>query len=94
MAVRAKRAVEEALKQKGFRQEENHHHFLVYWTADGLKTHIRTKTSHGSTKDLGDHLLSQMARQVKLPKPQFLSLIDCPMDRQTFEHTLRNDGSI
>jgi hypothetical protein len=65
LPVRAKRDVEAALKKKGFRQDEGDHHWSFYWTADGLKTTIRTKTSHGSRKDLGDGLLREMAREFR-----------------------------
>lgn len=89
MAVRAKRDVEASLKTKGFRQGEGDHHWFIYWTSDGKKTTIRTKTSHGATKDLGDGLLTQMARQVRTSKGQFLDLIDCPMTRDQYEDLLR-----
>ena len=94
MAVRSKRDVESALKKKGFRQDEGDHHWFIYWTADGLKTTIRTKTSHGSTKDLGDGLLKEMARQLRTDKGNFLDLIDCPLSREQYESGLREDEHI
>lgn len=94
MASRSKRTVEAALAQKGFRQHEGDHHFFVFWTADERKTAVRTKTSHGSTKDLGDGLLLQMARQVKLTKSEFLELVDCPMSRDQYEKHLDDAGHI
>ena len=63
MPVRAKRDVEAALKKKGFQQDDGDHHWFFYWTSDGKKTTVRTKTSHGSTKDLVDGLLKEMARR-------------------------------
>jgi predicted RNA binding protein YcfA (HicA-like mRNA interferase family) len=90
LAVRAKRDVESGLKKKGFRQDEGDHHWFLYWTADGKKTTIRTKTSHGTTKDLGDGLLKEMARQVRLPKAQFLELIDCPLTQQHYQKLLED----
>jgi predicted RNA binding protein YcfA (HicA-like mRNA interferase family) len=92
LSVRAKRDVEVALKKKGFKQDEGDHHWFFFWTADGKKTTVRTKTSHGSTKDLGDGLLKEMARQVRVSKVQFLDLIDCPMSREQYQQLLE-DGS-
>lgn len=94
MPVRAKRDVESGLKRKGFRQDEGDHHWYFYWTAEGKKTTVRTKTSHGSTKDLGDGLLSEMARQVRVTKSQFLELVDCPMTREQYEGALVEGGQV
>lgn len=82
--MRSKAAVEAALLAKGFRQENSHHRFFVYYTTAGLKSRIRTKTSHGA-KDIGKHLLSQMARQCALTTGDFLRLVDCPLTREGFE---------
>ncbi len=89
MAVRSKRDVEAGLKKKGFRQADGDHHWFVYWTVEGKKTTVRTKTSHGATKDLGDGLLNEMSRQLRIGKPQFLGLVDCPVDQHEYEALLR-----
>jgi predicted RNA binding protein YcfA (HicA-like mRNA interferase family) len=89
LPVKAKRDVETSLKKKGFRPDEGDHHWFFYWTADGKKTTVRTKTSHGPTKDLGDGLLKEMARQIRISKSQFLELVDCPMSREQYEECLR-----
>ena len=88
MPVRAKRDVEAALKKKGFQPDDGDHHWFIFWTADGKKTTVRTKTSHGSTKDLGDGLLKEMARQVRVSKLQFLELVDFPMSREPYQSFL------
>lgn len=88
MASRKKRDVEDALKRKGFRQAEGDHHRFIYWTLDGRKTVIRTKTSHGSSQDLGDGLVKEMARQLKVSKTEFLGLVDCPVSREQYEGLL------
>ncbi len=90
MSVRPKRDVEAALKKKGFRQDDGDHHWFFYWTAEGKKTPVRTKTSHGGTKDLGDGLLKEMARQVRISKVQFLDLVDCPMNRDQYQQLLKD----
>ena len=94
MPVKAKRDVEAALKKKGFAQDDGDHHWFFYWTLDGKKTTVRTKTSHGSTKDLGDSLLKEMARQVRISKVQFLDLVDCPLGREEYERLLREGGHV
>lgn len=90
MAVRPKNKVVSNLKAKGFTASNNHHIMLVYFTAGGEKTAILTKTSHTpQMKDIDDNLLSQMAKQCRLDKSEFLDLVDCPMDRAAYERRLR-----
>jgi hypothetical protein len=43
-----RRVVEGALKAKGFVRHEGDHAFFIYYSLDGKKTPVRTKTSHGS----------------------------------------------
>lgn len=94
MSIRSKKVVETALGKKGFEVGQGDHHWFFYRTKDGMKTTVRTKTSHGSTKDLGDGLLGEMARQLKVGKPQFLELIDCTLSREDYEMLLVNSGCI
>lgn len=76
--------VEAALRRKGFRQANTHHRYFVYHTRSGLKSRIRTRTSHGG-RDLDDWLLAQMAKQCRVSRNEFLDLIDCPLDQKTYE---------
>jgi len=86
---RDKRKVETGLTNKGFRQKEGDHHFFIYWTLDGKKSSIHTKTSHTpKMKEIGDILLGQMSKQCRVNKRDFLDLVDCPMDQQTYEQKL------
>lgn len=92
---RPRRAVESALQAKGFERVEGDHHYFVYVTKDGRKTRARTKTSHSpKVRDIADNLLGQMARQCLLTKPDFLRLVDCPMDRDAYEQRLVDRGEI
>jgi hypothetical protein len=92
---RAKRDLEAGLVAKGFIQDDNDHHFFVYWTLDGRKSRARTKTSHTQKrKDIGDNILTQMAQQCKMTKSQFLELVDCPMDRVRYEAVLAERGEL
>ncbi|HEY0025539.1 MAG TPA: type II toxin-antitoxin system HicA family toxin [Longimicrobium sp.] len=76
--------VEAALRRKGFRQVDTHHRYFVYHTRSGLKSRIRTKTSHGG-RDLDASLLAQMAKQCGVSRNEFLDLVDCPLDQQAYE---------
>ena len=90
MAATYKRAaVESALEAKGFRRRESHHSYFVYYTQDGKKTPVRTKTSHGrGGADIPDNLLSRMARQCKLHTAEFRALIDCSLSQAGYEELL------
>jgi len=76
-----------ALSRKGFeRGDGGDHEFFIYWNLDGEKTLKRTKVSRGTSyKTLGDDLLGKMARQTGLSKKSFLELVDCTLDRQSYE---------
>jgi predicted RNA binding protein YcfA (HicA-like mRNA interferase family) len=90
---RNRKDVEAALEAKGFVRAEGDHHYFVYHTRDGMKTRARTKTSHSpKVRDIADNLLGPMARQCLLTKPEFLRLVDCPMDRDEYERRLRAQG--
>ena len=92
---KSKLEVEAALAGKGFVQEDNDHHFFVYWSIEGKQTRARTKTSHTKKmKQIGDGLLTEMARQCKLNKTEFTKLVDCPMSRAEYEDVLRRQGEL
>lgn len=92
---RDKRDVEAALAAKGFERDLGDHRFFVFHTIEGLRTPVRTKTSHGtSTRSIGDELLSQMARQCKLSRKDFILLVDCPLSREDYERRLIEAGAI
>lgn len=82
--MRKQSDVEAGLRRKGFRQADTHHRYFVYHTQSGLKSRIRTRTSHGG-RDLDDWLLAQMAKQCRVSRYEFLDLIDCPLDQRTYE---------
>jgi predicted RNA binding protein YcfA (HicA-like mRNA interferase family) len=86
-----KRDVEAALLAKGFsaRRKGGDHRFFVYISQAGRVTSVRTKTSHSpKMRDIPDNMLSQMAKQCRLSKRQFIELIECPLDRDGFEEIL------
>jgi hypothetical protein len=91
-----KREVESGLLKKGFQQDEGNHHYFIYFTANGKKTPVKTKTSHGKGKYKRLHasLLSQMARQCYLTKQGFEDLINCPLTREAYENHLIEKGHV
>ncbi len=87
---RDRRTAEAALLAKGFKPDERHHHYFICHASDGARTPVKTKPSHGSgSKTLGESLLVQMAKQCGGAKPQFLDLVDCPLERDAYEQLLR-----
>lgn len=93
MASRKPREVREGLEKKGFAVSNVDHKRYVLFVG-GEKTKIRTKVSHGSKSEIGDPLLSVMARQVRLRKIEFLNLIDCPMSQNDYLGILRANRDI
>jgi hypothetical protein len=88
---RDKREVEAALQSKGFSRDERDHRYFIYYSEEGKRTPVKTRTSHGtSTRTLGDDLISQMARQCGVTRKDFLALVDCPLSRVAYEEKLRD----
>lgn len=90
---RAKRLVEAGLQNKGFRLENSHHRFFIYYSQQGEKTAIRTRTSQGGN-ELDDFLLGQMAKQCHLTRPDFLELVDCTRSQAAYEDELVRQGRL
>jgi hypothetical protein len=92
---RDKKDVEAGLLGKGFEGTgAEHHKYVVYRSVGGKKAMAKTKTSHGSGKDLSDDLLGKMAKQCGLTKANFLRLVDCPMQRPEYEQLLKSVGKL
>ena len=85
-----RRKVEQALASKGFmRRQKKHTHFIYHTREDELKTSVRTMTSHGgSGADIGRPLITEMARQCKIERPEFERLIDCSLSQEDYEKLL------
>ncbi len=82
--------VRRSLKNKGFSENNGDHKFLEFFL-DG-KQILHTKISHGSTHDIGNYLIGQMARQCKLSKKEFADLVNCPLTRENYEKKVRDQG--
>jgi hypothetical protein len=86
---RKRESVVAVMTKKGFRQDDGDHINLIYVREDGRTSSKRTKVSRGTShKDISDINLGQMARQIGLTKKQFEELVDCHMDRKTYETTV------
>jgi hypothetical protein len=79
--------VEKSLTTKGFRAKDGDHNYFHYYSKAGKKTIVFTKTSHGA-REITDSLLALMAKQCKLSRADFDRLIECPLDRDTYEGKL------
>lgn len=92
---RPKQDVEMALSQKGFTLRETNHNYFIYYTMEGKKTAIKTKTSFGrKPKNIVGDLLAQMAKQCRLTTSQFLELVDCPLSRESYEEILKENNHL
>ena len=93
MANMKVRNIKTALLKKGFVESPyRDHHFYTFFY-QGTKTSIRTKISHGET-DIDDGLISAMAKQVHLNKPDFAQLVECPLSEEEYIIRLIEKGSI
>jgi len=77
------RAVEAALKSKGFRDAPKRDHTYYFLHYKGKKTNIFTKISHGA-KEIGDPNCSLMAKQMRLTNPQFKDFVECPLGPEDY----------
>ncbi len=91
--VKPRTESEDALERKGFRRREGDHHRFIFYTNDGKKTPIITKSSH-NMRDIGDDLLTQMAKQCRLTKLKFMKLIECTLSREDYEAEIKAAGHL
>lgn len=90
-----RRAVEAALEAKGFKRLDGDHAFFIYYAANGKKSPVRTKTSHGTGyRDLSDSLVAQMAKQCRITSRDFRDLVACPLSRGEYEAKLLEQGLV
>lgn len=87
MATRKAREIKEGLTKKGFIAVQRDHTYL-FFSVGGRKSSIHTKISHGN-KEYGDHILSLVARQLRITTKQLDDLLDCPMSHEDYLAILR-----
>ena len=92
--VRTGRDIDAALRKKGFRRDLDGKHIWYYFQDEhGEDSCVKVMVSHGVMgTTLGTPLIALMARQIHLTKTQFLDLIDCPLDEESYRQILRNAG--
>jgi hypothetical protein len=79
------------LCKKGFVKVDSHHHVLEFWYEEKMILH--TRTSHNN-QDINDYLISQMSKQCKLSKKQFMDLANCPLSHDEYVKILKQNGLI
>lgn len=92
MVSRSSRDIESALLRKGFRFADSHHKFLRLFRGTEPQP-VQTFLSHGS-KEYGDQLLAQVARQLHLTKAELLRLIDCEMSGEDYMTLMLERGHV
>ena len=70
------REIAKSLTKKGFREDRARKHVFFRLEVDGLITAVIPCFRMVATKS-GDPLVSKMARDVRLKRPQFVALVDC-----------------
>ncbi len=82
-----RKTIEAGLQAKGFRRENHRdHRYFTFFTLDGKRAPVFTKTSHGSSyRTLDDSLVARMAKQCKLTRTGFLDLVECRTRRAQYE---------
>lgn len=87
-----KSIVERGLRRKGFRETPGKDLMFRYWVA-GRYTGCWTKVSHGADFDIGDSLVGQMKKQLRLEsRQQVKELCECTLSLEKYNAILRAHG--
>jgi predicted transcriptional regulator len=93
MSSKDRNTISSSLQKKGFVLTSGDHKYFTYHSTNKKKTCVFTKISHSPKhKTIGDNLLTQMSKQCRLTKADFLDLIECPLTRDSYEAKLLNQG--
>jgi hypothetical protein len=91
-------AIRSALEKKGFEHDtggKSRDHDVYFFVHAGKRQPIGTKLSRGTGyKTIGDPLLSQIRRQLKLSSQQFGDFVDCPLTAEQYAEILINQGLV
>lgn len=82
-----------ALANKGFTVEESKHHTMFWLVVGGRRRAIRTQISHGQRK-VDDWLLSEIAKDLHLPKRDLLQFIGCKITEQGYVDLMMRLGHL
>jgi len=86
MATLKIRDIKAALARKGFVSRDGDHEYFIFH-CDGKKTSVMTKFSRSAT-EADDWLQSQVAKQIKLSKAQFIRFVECAMSANEYRALL------
>jgi hypothetical protein len=79
------RVLENVLEKKGFKKKPGDHNYYYFYIR-GIRTNIKTKTSHGSSghsgREIDNYLEKKIREQLHLSKEQFKLLYDCPLKEE------------
>ena len=65
-------------------EDRSGHHVFFYITMDGHDLRAG-KMSHSARGQAEDFIISDTARRLKLTKPEFVSLVDCSINKEQHE---------
>lgn len=83
-----------ALLSKGFvRASGNRDHQYFFFHYRGKKSDIFTRISHGA-RTVDDWLVGRMAKQVRLSKREFLSLVECTLSGAEYARLMADRGEV
>ena len=71
------------LCEKGFRVDNKRDHRYYFFYHDEKRSSIQTKISHNAD-EIDDYLCSAMSKQIRLTRPQFKALIECPLTAEEY----------
>ena len=96
MANVGRQLTERNLRKKGFKWKKDRGKDRIYvYCVGNTETAVFTMLSQSRrVKDLGDRLISDMAKQCKLSRGDFLRLVKCPMTEAQYRDVLRQAGHI
>ena len=86
------RDIVRSLLRKGFTEVSGRSH-SVFWYTDGAGVgRIQTMVSRSSKGEVGAPLISDMARQCRLKRSDFVALVECSVTREDYRRKLRERG--
>lgn len=93
MKVISKAKLRQLLLALGFEEERSKHHVFFYFRHKG-RIVCYTKISHGSGKDIGQPLLSEIRRQLHMPPDAWKRFLEGGLTRDKYLSILRRQRLI
>jgi hypothetical protein len=86
------RDLQRALRRKLDAEEDRSGDHVFYWVTIDGKQFRAAKFSHPGRGQLGDHVITDTTKRLKLTKAQLEELVDCPMTGERFWELWVVDG--